>query len=148
MRSKNADLFRFVKQCIAFRHAHPVLRNRRHFWNQDYVGSGYSDISWHGTQAWNADWSDECRTLAFMLCGKHAREGTVEDDYIYVALNTHWHAHTFELPRLPDGKQWHVAVNTGCASPEDIWEIGTEPQLTNQFNILLGDRSVVILLGK
>ncbi len=145
---KNADLFRFFKHCIAFRHAHPVLRNRRHFWNQDYVGSGYADISWHGIQAWNADWSEESRTLAFMLCGKHAREASIEDNYIYVAFNMHWHPHNFELPQLPDGKQWHVFVNTGCAAPGDVWKVGTEPQLTNQFNILLGDRSIVILLGK
>jgi glycogen operon protein len=145
---QNADLFRFFKHCIAFRHAHPILRNRRHFWNQDYVGSGYADITWHGTQAWNADWSEESRTLAFMLCGKHAREGSIEDNYIYVGFNMHWHPHNFELPQLPDGKKWHVFANTGCAAPEDIWEIGTEPQLTNQFNILLGDRSIVILLGK
>ncbi|MGB3401372.1 MAG: glycogen debranching protein GlgX [Microcoleaceae cyanobacterium] len=145
---KNADLFRFFKHCIAFRHAHPILRNRRHFWNQDYVGSGYADITWHGTQAWNADWSEESRTLAFMLCGKHAREGSMEDNYIYVAFNMHWQPHNFELPQLPSSKKWHVFANTGCAAPEDIWEVGTEPQLTHQSNILLGDRSVVILLSK
>ena len=43
--------------------------------NADYVGSGYPDISWHGTRAWNADWSGGSRVLAFMLCGKHAKGG-------------------------------------------------------------------------
>jgi glycogen operon protein len=69
----NASLFRFVKNSIAFRNAHPVLRNKYHFQNRDYVGSGYADITWHGTQAWNADWSPSSRTIAFMLCGKHAK---------------------------------------------------------------------------
>ncbi|MCC5619911.1 glycogen debranching protein GlgX [Nostoc sp. CHAB 5715] len=78
----NTNLFRFFKHCIAFRNAHPVLRNQYHFRNVDYVGSGYADITWHGTQAWNADWSPYSRTLAFMLCGKHAKEGTVQDNYI------------------------------------------------------------------
>lgn len=144
----NQSLFRFVKNCIDFRNCHPVLRNSSHFQNRDYIGSGYADITWHGTQAWNVDWSNSSRTLAFMLCGKHAKEGTVEDNYIYVAMNMHWEAHEFELPGLPNGMQWHVFVNTGCKPPEDSWEPSTEPRLENQFRIFIGDRSVVILVGK
>ena len=71
----NGDLFRFFKLCIAFRKAHVVLRNRTHLRNEDYVGSGYPDISWHGVRAWHPDWSGESRVLAFMLCGKHANNG-------------------------------------------------------------------------
>ena len=144
----NAELFRFFQQCIAFRKAHPVLRNRQHFQNQDYVGSGYGDITWHGTQAWNADWSDDSRCLAFMLCGKHARQGAIEDNYIYVATNVHWQANWFELPSPPPGLNWHVFVNTSSPSPEDVWQSGTEPKLDDQTGILVGDRSVVILIAK
>ena len=110
---KNADLFKFVKNCIAFRKNHPVLRNPQHFQNQDYVGSGYADISWHGTQAWNADWSDRSQTLAFMLCGKHGKGGTAEDSYIYVAMNMHYRPLHFEIPGLPSQMQWRVFANTG-----------------------------------
>ena len=145
---RNADLFRFFKNCIAFRKSHAVLRNRQHFQNQDYVGSGYADITWHGTQAWNADWSPFSHTLAFMLCGKHARQGTVEDNYIYVAINMHWEAQWFELPGLHPGMNWHIFANTGCLSPNDIYEPEMEPKLENQQGILLGDRSVVILVGR
>ncbi len=144
----NADLFKFFKHCIAFRKAHPVLRNRQHFQNRDYVGSGYADITWHGTQAWNADWSDSSRTLAFMLCGKHAKQGTVEDNYIYVAMNMDYLAYWFELPGLPEGIQWHVFANTGVTPAEDSWEPGKEPLLENQYGLLIGERSVVILVGK
>ena len=145
---KNADLFKFFKHCIAFRKAHPVLRNQWHFRNCDYMGSGYADITWHGTQAWNADWSDSSRTLAFMLCGKHAKQGDAEDSYIYVAMNMHWEAHSFELPGLHPGMKWRVFANTGATSPHDSWEPGTEPVLENQSGLLLGDRSVAILVGK
>ncbi|MCC5668865.1 glycogen debranching protein GlgX [Nostoc sp. CHAB 5784] len=144
----NANLFRFFKHCIAFRNAHPVLRNQYHFRNVDYVGSGYADITWHGTQAWNADWSPHSRTLAFMLCGKHAKKGTVQDNYIYVAMNMHHRAHWFEIPGLRDGMRWHVFANTGVTPPEDIWQPGTEPILKNQSGLIVGDRSVVILVGK
>jgi isoamylase len=137
-----------VKHCIAFRHAHPVLRNHWHFQNRDYVGSGYADITWHGTQAWNADWSDSSRILAMMLCGNHAKGGTVNDNFIYVAMNMHWESLWFELPGLPPGLQWHVSANTGAPSPDDSYAPGMEPVLENQHGILLGDRSVVILVGR
>ena len=144
----HGDLFRFFKHCIAFRKAHPVLRNWSHFQNVDYVGSGYADITWHGTQAWNADWSASSRTLAFMLCGKHAKGGTIKDNFIYVAMNMHWEAHWFEIPGLPEGINWHIFANTGAIPPEDSWEPGTEPVLENQDGLLIGDRSLAILVGK
>ncbi len=144
----NTELFRFFKTCIALRHAHPVLRNRYHFRNVDYVGSGYPDISWHGTRAWNADWSGVSRVVAFLLCGKHAKQGTVIDDYLYVAMNMHYEAMEFEIPGLPEGMQWHVATNTGAKFPEDCWEPGKEPLMKDQQRILLGDRSVCILVGR
>ncbi|MAT38374.1 MAG: glycogen debranching enzyme GlgX [Ectothiorhodospiraceae bacterium] len=145
---KHEDLYRFVRNCIAFRHEHYVLRNRWHLRNEDYVGSGYPDISWHGTTPWQPDWDGTSRLLAFMLCGKHARGGTEVDNYIYVATNMHWEGHEFGLPMLPDGMQWHVFANTGMPSPDDIASPGHEPRLEDQSRFFVGDRSVVILVGK
>lgn len=145
---KNADLFRYTKQIIHFRLAHPVFRSRYHFQNRDYLWSGYPDISFHGTRAWHADWSVTSRIFAFLLCGKHAKQGTFHDDYIYVAMNIYWEALDFELPRLPEGMRWHVFANTSMPSPEDINEIGKEPVLENQYNFLVGPRSVIVLVGR
>jgi isoamylase len=144
----NADLWRFFKHCIGFRKAHVSLRNRTHLRNQDYVGSGYPDISWHGVRAWQPDWSGASRILAFMLCGKHANNGKTPDDYIYVTMNMHWESHPFDLPVLPQGLQWHVFANTMALPPEDIWEPGNEPLLEDQRQFPVGPRSVVILVGK
>ena len=143
----NADLLRFVQGLIAFRHAHPALRNRWHLSGRDQVGSGYPDISWHGASAWHADWSGTSRLLAFMLCGKNARGGVEPDDYIYVAMNMHWEAHWFELPGLPDDRQWRAVANTGIPSPADIWAPGAEPLLADQSGLLVGERSTVVLIG-
>jgi glycogen operon protein len=141
-------LHRFVTQMVAFRKAHPVLRNAGHLRNADYVGSGYPDISWHGERAWYADWGAQSRRLAFMLCGKHARAGQVTDDYIYVGLNMHWDGCTFELPRLSEGRTWRLFANSGAAPPEDIWEIGQEPMLSDQAAFVMNPRSTVILVGR
>jgi glycogen operon protein len=146
--NKNADIFQFAKNCIAFRKAHPVLRNTWHFQNRDYMGSGYADITWHGLEPWNADWSPTSRSLAFMLCGKHAKQGTVEDNYVYVAMNVFWEPLWYSLPQLPPSLKWHVFANTGMPFPEDSWKPGTEEFLEDQSGLLLGERSVVILVGK
>lgn len=144
----NVELFRFVQHCIAFRKAHPVLRNMDYFTERDQVGSGYPDISWHGTRAWQADWSSGSRVLSFLLCGKHVAKGTKEDNYIYAAINMYWEALSFTIPGLPTGMKWYISANTGVSSPEDIHAPGEEPMLTDQQSILLGGRSIVILVGR
>jgi len=148
MREQNADLFRFFQQMIAFRHAHPALRSREHFQHRDHVNSGYPDISWHTTQAWAPDWGTHVRTLAFMLCGKHALDGTAPDDYIYVGMNMHWSSHNFQLPNLPRGMRWHLFADTHQSSPNDICAPGEERPLRDQRLIPLEARSLVIAVGR
>ena len=148
LRETSEELFRFTRGLIGFRKAHPVLRSAEHFRNVDYVGSGYPDISWHGVKAWAPDWSGYSRTLAFMLCGRHARGGAVTDDYVHVMMNMHWEGVVFELPVLPEGMTWRVFANTGAEPPDDIWAHGAEPLLEDQRQFLTGPRSVAILVGR
>ncbi len=148
LRDSNAPLFRFVKHCVAFRKAHPGLRNHAQICEAGGLGSGEADRSWHGVRAWNPDWSDTSRFLAFMLCDRHARGDTEVDDYIYVGMNMHWESQEVELPNVPGHMQWHVVANTSMPAPQDIWEPGTEPKLSDQGHFLMGARSVAILLGK
>ena len=142
----NSDLFRFTRNCIHFRHRHAVLRGREHLRNQDYLGTGYPDVSWHGTQAWKPDWSG--LALAFLLCGHHCRLGAAKDDFVYVAMNMHWEAQSFGLPQLPPGTRWRLFLNTGVPPPGDIYEPGEEADLSNQQSFFLGARSVVVLVGR
>jgi isoamylase len=143
---KNSELLRFFKLIIAFRHAHPILRHRYHLSNQDWKGTGYADITWHGTQAWNADWNGN--VLAFMLNGQYVEEGDDVDDFIYVAMNMHWDALPFEVPMLPPAYRWHMAVNTSMDAPQDIAAPGEEPLLADQRHVLAGGRSVFVLVGR
>jgi glycogen operon protein len=145
---ENAELLRFFQTMIAFRHAHPVLRSRDHLRHVDYVNAGLPDISWHGTRPWSPDWSGTSRVLAFMLSGKHAKAGRVADDDIYVAMNSHWEPLTFELPAASTGRQWHCAINTAAAAPNDCYPAGREQRLGEQDQITIGGRSVVVLVGK
>jgi glycogen operon protein len=145
---RNAELLRFVSSLIAFRHAHPVLRSKYHLRNMDYMGSGLPDISWHGVESWKTDWSNGSRRLAYLLDGRHAKSGTVSDDHVYVAMNMHWEASPFGLPKIQDDRQWHVFANTSAEAPEDVWTPGKEPVLGDQTWFLMGPRSVAILVGR
>ena len=114
----------------------------------DYRNLGYPDFSWHGVKAWQPESGYNNLTAAFMLNGQYADTDGVPDDFIYVAMNMHWDMHGFELPQLPEGMLWHVFANTEMASPDDIHEPGEEPVLDNQGEVLVGGRSIMILVGK
>ena len=144
----NPDLFNFAQQIIRFRKAHPVLRSATHFRHYDYADSGIPDISFHGTQAWRPDWSETGHALGFMLCGNHAKAGTIRDETIYVAMNMYWEPLNFELPNLENGTKWYVFANTDMANSEDIHAVGEEHLLENQLAFFVGSRSIVILVAK
>ena len=142
---RNADLFNFTRQMIALRGTHTLLRAR------DFFGTGptQSDIIWHGTQAWNADWSPGSRTLAFMLRERQAGQAGNTSPVLYMALNSYWDALPFELPELPINYRWHLFANTALPAPHDIYEPGHEAPLEqSQHNFLVGGRAIVILIGR
>jgi isoamylase len=145
LRQANADLFNFFQRCISFRKAHPVLCDGS---VAAHPGCDGATVSWHGTRAWHADWTSYCRTLAFMTGGGSYRDRVGTADAIYVAMNMHWEPHTFELPALSDGTRWHVFANTALSPPEDVWPVGAEPPLTDQRQLPVGNRSVVVLVGR
>ncbi|CAN5373790.1 hypothetical protein BH09BAC4_BH09BAC4_52390 [soil metagenome] len=144
----NADIFNFARRIIRFRHDHPVLRSPVHFRYWDYVGSGYPDISFHGTKAWSVDQSASSRAFAFLLDGDHAKEGIVKDVMVYVAVNMYWEGLHFEIPGLPAEKKWYLVSNTDVPAPNDSFDGGKEPLLENQHEFLVGARSTVVLIGK
>jgi glycogen operon protein len=142
--SRNADLLRFTSLMIQFRREHPVLRSNRFFEHWDRVGSGFPDISFHGTQVWQPDFSGVSRCIAFRLDGAHASS---PDNTIYVAMNMYWDGLPYELPGPGEGKIWKVAVNTSMPSPHDIYAPAEAPALDNQESVIVGPRSILVLIA-
>jgi glycogen operon protein len=145
LRQVNSELFHFFQRCIAFRRAHPALRDRCAVSHPDGDGAL---VSWHGTRAWHADWAGYARTLAFMIAGGPYLNRAGTADAIYVAMNMHWEDHRFELPAPHHGARWRVFANTALPPPEDVWPVGAEPALTDQRYVLVGNRSVVVLVAR
>ncbi|MEW6754651.1 MAG: glycogen debranching protein GlgX [Candidatus Latescibacterota bacterium] len=143
----NAELRHFATRMIAFRKAHPVIRRMTRY--QDWSGPAghYPVISWHGTKAYFVEHGDDRPVLAMMLCGMNPERGTRKDGFIYMAMNMHWEMHGFELPHLPSGMSWRVSANTDMPPPEDMWSMGEEVEIGSPPEILVGPRSVIILVS-
>ena len=142
------ELFTFTRKMIAFRKAHPILRNQNWLTGRDQVCSGYPDISWHGVQPWRPDWSVHSKSLAFLLCGRHAKRMGANGDFIYAAFNS-WHEDLeFNLPVLPRGMRWYLFADSALNAPADIVEPGSEDLLPNQKKRRAHARSCFILVGK
>jgi isoamylase len=140
---ENSDLVRFVRRAIAFRRAHPALRGSR--CGGDHTGTGlYPDVSWHGAQAWEADWSPHGKLLAAML---HADSGDTQD-WVYLVANAHWERQDVALPEPPAGMAWCRFADTGAAPPDDAHEPGAEPPLADQTWASLHPRSVLVLTAR
>lgn len=143
---ENRALFRFVKYLIAFRMAHPVLRNGHFLRHEDYLDAGFPDMAFHGLHPYKPSWS-RSHVLAFSLGGHYAKGGLAQDDHIYVALNMHWQNKTFHLPPLPDAAQWYRFIDTGNAR-QPIVPPGQEKTLNRQDTVRLKSRSVLVLVGR
>lgn len=144
----NADLQRFIRMLIAFRHRYESLHRKDWFTGQDCIGSSYSDISWHGVQPGQPDWGECSHSLAFMICGQHDHALGGAGDFLYAAFNMHDQSLEFSLPSLPAGWHWHLLADTMQTSPGDIFAHGQEPQLNDQTKIQVLDKSTVLLVGR
>lgn len=127
------DLFVFVKELIAFRKANKVFCPSKEFVGKDLKNCGLPDVSYHGEEAWRADFSWESRRLGVYY---HSEED------IYVAYNMYWEEGVFALPKLPEQMKWYQAVST----KEGIYE--EEKLLEDQQTQVLPARKIAVFVGK
>ncbi len=114
------EFHEFLKELIAFRKSHPIFHMEEELLGMDAIGCGFPDISFHGTSAWYTDFTYYSRVLGVMLCGAYAAKGSdgrkpqeaLVDEYFYVIFNMHWEEHAFDLPMLPVGLSWEVAMSS------------------------------------
>ena len=142
----NRDILLYFRQLIAFRRAHPALRNGYHLRHEDYNAAGQPDMQWFSPEPLTVGATNDRLTFAFLLSGAYAKGGMAEDDDIFAAFNMYWKNQVFKLPVLPKGKAWYVFANTGA--DEAIHELGKEPKMRNQKRLKLSGRSVAVLVGR
>ena len=139
-KSGNSEMFRFVKDLIAFRKKHKILHMGQELSMTDSLSCGFPEISYHSSSAWYGELDGQNRKIGVMYCGKYADE----DELIYIAYNMHWMEHTFALPALPGGYRWNVALDTGEGIlEEDKWRL-----LPDSRQVQVSSRTVTVLIGR
>ncbi len=138
---KHSALFDHVRRLIAFRKAHPVLSADSYDFSHN--GTGYPELSFHGTRAWDLDRHSPGLCLSYMFAEDHEKYGTAQDSFLYIAVNAHWEDHRFELPLLPPGHVWSLAFESYGVSTDP----GEHLPHKDQSGIRLGPRTVAILVG-
>ena len=139
---KNRELYEYVRSLILFRKAHPVLRATRY--DKAHNGTGYPELSFHGTIPWEYDMHSPALTLACLYSEDHVKYGTESDCFIYLLINAHWEEHLFRLPVLPEGFEWKLAFEAYGVFTAP----GEEQELQDAGSINLGPRTTAILVGK
>lgn len=139
-KSGNSEMFRFVKDLIAFRKKHKILHMGQELSMTDSLSCGFPGISYHSSSAWYGELDGQNRKIGVMYCGKYADE----DELIYIAYNMHWMEHTFALPALPGGYRWNVALDTSEGIlEEDKWRL-----LPDSRQVQVSSRTVIVLIGR
>ncbi|MCG8569775.1 MAG: glycogen debranching protein GlgX [Spirochaetes bacterium] len=143
---KHKEYFEFCKYLIHFRRLHPVLKREGFLLGTDTAGNNRPDISWHGININQPDWSSQSLAIAFMMDGARAETGAdVEDNNIYVAINSYWEDLNFNLPLPGEKKIWYKAVDTSL-SP-GYFPFKKEERIPSSV-IKVCARSIVILLDR
>jgi len=128
------DLFEYVKSLIKLRKSYKVFHPSKEFCGKDMKNCGIPDRSYHGEEAWKADFSWDSRRVGVYY------HGEMED--IYVAYNMHWEEGIFALPKLPDQKRWYQIASTQNGI-FDVKEI-----IDNQKSQTVIPRTIAVFAGK
>ena len=146
---KEAELFRFVKELIAFRVRHPAFMRPEFFTGKDGDYNALPDITWFDEKGGSPDWAHSDKRLAYRLDGSKADTFADRDDNdFYVLFNADSEQCPFALAAPLEGTRWFRAIDTALPSPYDIVVPGTELLLTVQKEYLVRGRSVVVLASK
>lgn len=124
---RHAGFFRFVKELIAFRKAHPSL-GRSRFWRDD--------AQWFGSRGL-VDLSPESRNVAVLLRG-----ASQADDDLYIMVNAAAESVRMTIQGVA-GPAWRRHIDTAQSSPNDISAAGRE--LDEAHFYPMAPRSVVVL---
>ena len=147
--SKNQDLFRFVKEIIAFRRRHPGFMRPEFYTGRDGNYNATPDISWFDEKGELPDWEEIGHCLALRMDGSRADVLADRDDNdFFIMFNGSPKAVNFKIADPLDGKKWLRAIDTGLASPMDILESGREMALENVSHYRLAERSMAVLISR
>ena len=139
---KHGSLFTYVRNLIALRRAHPILRSASYDFSHN--DTGYPELSFHSCEPWNLDEQAPNLTFAFLYAEGKSKYGMEKDTFLYILVNMHWEPHAFRLPIIPEGRRWHLA----CDSSGLSFAPGQEQPLENADSYPLEARTCAVLVTR
>jgi isoamylase len=134
---ENQDLFRFVKMLIARRLSRDSSQAENEMSLKDLLNKGR--ITYHGIKLNTPDWSDDCHSVAISV------DSLGQGTSMYVMINAHSDTLEFEIPPIQEkGKNWRLWIDTNRFSPEDIFEWGKGPVVT-ESHFQVNSHAIVVL---
>ncbi len=132
----------YLEKLTAFRRNHSVLNPREPFTFADRKGSGFPDLSYHGSHAWISDADYGSMSVGMLYNGAYADTDGTED--IYVAYNFYSEETSLALPQINKKRKWYLVMNTALEEP---W-LAEPEKLKRQQYLAAPSQSVCILIGK
>ncbi|MEV7026055.1 alpha-amylase family glycosyl hydrolase [Kitasatospora sp. NPDC093558] len=140
------DLPDFVRACLAFRRAHPVLRRAAHPGDTPPAHGGPAQLSWHGEHPHRPDWSHASGLLVLML--HEAGPAPATGDTVLIAASARPGPTTIDLPAAPPHTAWHLFADTAAPPAGRIHPVGTEPPHPADTPLALAGHAVAVLVAR
>lgn len=108
---KNKEVYEFTKRLIRFRKENPLYHRKESFSGMDTRGLGAPDVSPHGIEPWEANFSYYSREIGILFYGSYYGGKS-----LYIVFNFHWDAHEFYLPLIDSNGKWDLVFDTDSAT--------------------------------
>ncbi len=136
----NRELFEFFKFMIAYRHKHPVIRQKL-----PNAVCGMEPLHIHNINAEEMTIPRDAKTFSVSFAGYNPDTG--KDDLVYVSVNTHWEDVRITLPWLNLRTAWYLSANTwGDGQGRYYYPEGDETRIDHEF--IMRPRSVAVFTGR
>lgn len=112
---KNKNTFDFVKKLLLFRKTNPLYHTGKNLTGMDSRGLGAPDVSCHGREPWETDFSYYSRELGILYYGSYYGK-----ESLYFAFNFHWDSHEFYLPAVDAEQKWKIVLDTSGEKQKEI----------------------------
>lgn len=138
---EHKDIFAFWQKMIYFRKKHPILRG-----SAKENHSGLPRVSFHGEQPFYLDTSYNSHYLGILYAGRDQED--THDEFIYLAINTHWEDKYIKLPEIDGVDKWYRVIDTSKDSNDNFNFNTLSEDASYNSSIKLAPRSVKLLIAK
>ncbi len=146
---KNKQLRHFLKGIIEFRKKHPAFLRPEFYSGKDGNYNAIPDITWFSASGETPDWSTIDKQLAVRIDGSKADTYADRDDCdFFLMFNSADQACRFIISNPANGGKWYKAIDTALPSAKEVLEAGQEQCIANQTELILKERSLVVLISK